>query len=722
MKKLFLILSIAFSSNGYAFLTPTGGGGGGGGGGGNVSGPSTSTRYGAPVFGGTDGTALLDSVLSGNGVLVTASDGQDAGSGTNNITGNLSLGFSGIYSSTGNAMYGPGMTGWKMVPYGGYDYLEMYVQGKSITQINGFTGYTASNSSTPKITYAQSMVIRPDTQAHEVNFGGAANAFNNGFFHMLSLGGNSSDSGGNVRSILIYDNTQSSGGASTSGPGIGFDASTASEWYFTSYDKTINHIRESFGVNLDTGVTKAGPPPDTFSDAVKATSMRLAGANKTNASSTGDGGDTIIDVGTSVGGAAGKIKLPSITASKVLKTDASNNLVGSTIGVSDVSATGTASSTTFLRGDGAWATPASTGVSGSWATTDSLLITGGTNTASDSTIHIESSTNSLGILTNYSGAQLLAGSAIIISDRLLNSGTGNTYVGRAGGNSMSGSNNSIFGSNAIFNSAGGLTGSNNTGMGYGSLINITSGSYNISIGGNALSAGQKTTTGSGNIVLGYDATTETATTSNVGIIGDYGSGGYGYLTDIYLGYGMSTASANLAAFTLHTANAAIGTDQSASASVLNIVAGAGTGTGAGADVNLQFSAPGSTGTTRNSAATALNVNGSTGAVSIEKALTLSAESSGDTAATIGLVTYHGVTAIAAPRILTLPAVSATPGSATQLFILTVKDESGSASVTNTIVITRAGSDTIDGAASVTINAAYGVVRLGTRGSGKWFVL
>lgn len=80
-------------------------------------------------------------------------------------------------------------------------------------------------------------------------------------------------------------------------------------------------------------------------------------------------------------------------------------------------------------------------------------------------------------------------------------------------------------------------------------------------------------------------------------------------------------------------------------------------------------------------------------------------------------TIVGVTSTAAPRTITLPD-SATAGSG---FYLVVKDESGAAG-TNNITITRAGSDTIDGATSIVITVNYGVLKIYSDGAGKWFTL
>lgn len=76
--------------------------------------------------------------------------------------------------------------------------------------------------------------------------------------------------------------------------------------------------------------------------------------------------------------------------------------------------------------------------------------------------------------------------------------------------------------------------------------------------------------------------------------------------------------------------------------------------------------------------------------------------------------YHGVTALTAPRTLTLP-LAADLGEGREIM---VQDESGAAG-THAITIQRAGSDTINGATSVTINTNYGRKVIVKR-NGKYF--
>ena len=75
------------------------------------------------------------------------------------------------------------------------------------------------------------------------------------------------------------------------------------------------------------------------------------------------------------------------------------------------------------------------------------------------------------------------------------------------------------------------------------------------------------------------------------------------------------------------------------------------------------------------------------------------------------------TAIAAARVVTLPAANAV--AAGQVF--SVKDEAGAANAFN-LTITPAGTDTIDGAASLVISANYGKATFYSDGVSKWFTL
>ena len=77
-----------------------------------------------------------------------------------------------------------------------------------------------------------------------------------------------------------------------------------------------------------------------------------------------------------------------------------------------------------------------------------------------------------------------------------------------------------------------------------------------------------------------------------------------------------------------------------------------------------------------------------------------------------------VIALTAARVLTLPPANAYPAGAT----LTVADESGACSPTNTITLARTGSDTVNGAASAVLALPYGYLALESNGANKWTVI
>jgi len=79
--------------------------------------------------------------------------------------------------------------------------------------------------------------------------------------------------------------------------------------------------------------------------------------------------------------------------------------------------------------------------------------------------------------------------------------------------------------------------------------------------------------------------------------------------------------------------------------------------------------------------------------------------------------YMGITSTAAARTVTLPAAS-TCGPGQRFWI---EDESGSAG-TNNITVSRAGSDTINGATTFVINQNYGSILLTCDGTSKFFVI
>jgi hypothetical protein len=71
--------------------------------------------------------------------------------------------------------------------------------------------------------------------------------------------------------------------------------------------------------------------------------------------------------------------------------------------------------------------------------------------------------------------------------------------------------------------------------------------------------------------------------------------------------------------------------------------------------------------------------------------------------------------LSASRTVTLPAASAVPAG----YVLIIADESGSVTSTNSIVIARAGSDTLNGGTSLTLITPYALVELISDGTSRW---
>lgn len=106
-------------------------------------------------------------------------------------------------------------------------------------------------------------------------------------------------------------------------------------------------------------------------------------------------------------------------------------------------------------------------------------------------------------------------------------------------------------------------------------------------------------------------------------------------------------------------------------------------------------------------------------VLVNSRLSLKGTNVNDANATISATdTLVAMTALTAPRTLTLPAANTV---ATGRRVLVIKDESGQAG-THNITVQRAGSDTLEGGVtSKVINTNHGVLRLYSNGSTQWYL-
>lgn len=94
----------------------------------------------------------------------------------------------------------------------------------------------------------------------------------------------------------------------------------------------------------------------------------------------------------------------------------------------------------------------------------------------------------------------------------------------------------------------------------------------------------------------------------------------------------------------------------------------------------------------------------------------SVQTAADAALTINAATRVAIlTSITVSRVFTLPAASAVAAGSP----LWVMDKSGSLSSTVVLTVQRAGSDTVNGGTSTTLEAAYGAVLLVSDGTSKW---
>ena len=113
--------------------------------------------------------------------------------------------------------------------------------------------------------------------------------------------------------------------------------------------------------------------------------------------------------------------------------------------------------------------------------------------------------------------------------------------------------------------------------------------------------------------------------------------------------------------------------------------------------------------------TAIALDATTGAATLANQRTPVSDAAYTALVTDRLIAYSALTAA---RAVTLPSASAYPPGQQ----LVVADESGACSATKTITLSRAGSDTINGATSAVIATAYGYLALASDGVSKWTIV
>ena len=113
--------------------------------------------------------------------------------------------------------------------------------------------------------------------------------------------------------------------------------------------------------------------------------------------------------------------------------------------------------------------------------------------------------------------------------------------------------------------------------------------------------------------------------------------------------------------------------------------------------------------------TAITLDAATGAPTFANQRTAVADAPYSALVTDRLIAF---TALTAARVVSLPAAASFPPG--HRFV--VVDESGACSATNTLTLSRAGADTINGAASGVIASAYGYLALESNGVSAWTIV